>query len=153
MKGFVLCTEWGQTFITLISRPANATSWHCDMFTGAGLSLSFAEQEAQPSLPLLCQISNSVTNCQISGNSILALYLKIELIRVGGGRAHSEIWLFVICQTVPLSFKWILQNNNIIILYIILFPHGQQGLEKTWLWVLLKLCSSGMVNCVIKWYN
>ena len=42
----------------------------------------------------------------------LALYLKIELIRVGGGRAHSEIWLFVLCQTVPLSLRRILQRAH-----------------------------------------
>lgn len=59
----------------------------------------------------------------------LALHLKIELIRVDGGKAHSEIWLFVLCQTVPLSLRWILQNNNII-LYRILFPCGEQGLGK-----------------------
>lgn len=41
---------------------------------------------------------NSVTNCQVSGSSVeLALCVKIELIRVGGGRAHSEIWLFFFC--------------------------------------------------------
>lgn len=43
-KGFVSCAERGQTCTTLISCPANATSRHHDMFTGAGLSLFCAEK-------------------------------------------------------------------------------------------------------------
>lgn len=42
----------------------------------------------------------------------LVLYLKIEVMRVGGGRAHSEICLFVLCQTVPLSLRQILQRAH-----------------------------------------
>lgn len=86
-----VCPEQGWACITLICHPANAASWHHDMLTGAGLPLWCAEQWVQPSLPLFCLICNSVTNCQISGDSMeLALYLKIELIRVWVREEHIQ---------------------------------------------------------------
>lgn len=137
----VMCPERGQACIMLICCPANATSWHCDMLAGAGLPLCCDEQWVQPSLPLFCLICNSVTNCQISEDSMeLALYLKIELIRVWVREEHIQKsgFLFFV-RTLSLFLADFAKSS----------PYGGWGLGKTFPWIPSVLSSAGVINCMI----